>query len=183
MLQPELLAPAGDLEKLETALAYGADAVYVGGEKFGLRAAAGNFSRTDLVRAVELTHARGKRIYLTLNAYLRPPEMPELADYLEALRPLALDAYIVADPGVLAVVRRLDPQRPVHLSTQANMLGLCRAGAGGVVGPRAYWELSRASAPGQVRDGAPRANSRSLLSGSGMEVVSFVRSELIEEQR
>lgn len=120
MQQLELLAPAGDLEKLETALAYGADAVYVGGEKFGLRAQAGNFAHTELVRAVELTHARGKRLYLTLNAYLRPQEMPELADYLEELRPLALDAYIVSDPGVLAMVRRLDPQRPVHLSTQSN---------------------------------------------------------------
>lgn len=120
MPQPELLVPAGDLEKLETALAYGADAVYVGGEKFGLRAAAGNFTLAGLARAAELTRASGKRLYLTLNAYLRPAEMPELAARLEALRPLDLDAYIVADPGVLALVRRLDPQRPVHLSTQAN---------------------------------------------------------------
>ncbi|HXV19900.1 MAG TPA: U32 family peptidase C-terminal domain-containing protein [Desulfuromonadales bacterium] len=120
MPQPELLVPAGDLEKLETALAYGADAVYVGGEKFGLRAQAGNFTLAGLGQAREMTRARGRRLYLTLNAYLRPREMPELAAYLEALRPLELDAYIVADPGVLALVRRLDPQRPIHLSTQAN---------------------------------------------------------------
>jgi putative protease len=120
MSQPELLAPAGDLEKLETALAYGADAVYVGGEQFGLRAQAGNFSLAGLGRAREMTRARGKRLYLTLNAYLRPPEMPDLAAYIELLRPIELDAYIVSDPGVLALVRRLDPQRPVHLSTQAN---------------------------------------------------------------
>jgi putative protease len=120
MPQPELLVPAGDLEKLETALAYGADAVYVGGEKFGLRAQAGNFTLAGLSQARELTRARGKQLYLTLNAYLRPQEMPELSAYLEALRPLELDAYIVSDPGVLALVRRLDPQRAVHLSTQAN---------------------------------------------------------------
>jgi len=120
MPQPELLVPAGDLEKLETALAYGADAVYVGGEKFGLRAQAGNFTLAGLGQARALTRARGKRLYLTLNAYLRPQEMPELSAYLEALRPLELDAYIVSDPGVLALVRRLDPQRAVHLSTQAN---------------------------------------------------------------
>ncbi len=120
MLQPELLAPAGDLEKLETALAYGADAVYVGGECYGLRAQAGNFTLDGLSQAVAVTHARGRRLYLTLNAYLRPQEMPALAGYLEALRPLGIDAYIVADPGVLALVRRIDPQRPLHLSTQAN---------------------------------------------------------------
>jgi len=120
MLQPELLAPAGDLEKLETALDYGADAVYVGGEEFGLRAQAGNFTLAGLGRARELTHARGKRLYLTLNAYLRPHEMPAFSAYLEALRPLDLDAYIVSDPGALALVRRIDPQRAVHLSTQAN---------------------------------------------------------------
>lgn len=120
MSQPELLAPAGDLEKLETALDYGADAVYLGGERFGLRAAAGNFDLAGLAQACDLVHRRGRRLYLTLNAYLRPAEFPSLETWLEELRPLAFDAYIVADPGVLASVRRLDPQRPLHLSTQAN---------------------------------------------------------------
>lgn len=120
MVRPELLAPAGDLEKLETALAYGADAVYVGGERFGLRALAGNFSLGELAKARELTRKTGKRLYLTLNAFLRPGEMAAFGDYLEALRPLALDAYIVSDPGALALVRRLDPGREIHLSTQAS---------------------------------------------------------------
>ncbi|MEZ4484658.1 MAG: peptidase U32 family protein [Syntrophotaleaceae bacterium] len=120
MRQPELLAPAGDLEKLETALAYGADAVYLGGERFGLRALAGNFSLEQLARARGLVRAAGKKLYLTLNAYLRPGELADLTAYLEELRPLDLDAYIVADPGVLATVRRVDPRREVHLSTQAN---------------------------------------------------------------
>ena len=120
MSQPELLAPAGDLEKLETALDYGADAVYLGGERFGLRAAAGNFDLAGLVQACDLVQRRGRRLYLTLNAYLRPSEFPSLETWLEELRPLAFDAYIVADPGVLASVRRLDPRRPLHLSTQAN---------------------------------------------------------------
>ncbi|BCA78700.1 U32 family peptidase [Desulfuromonas sp. AOP6] len=120
MMKPELLAPAGDMEKLETALDYGADAVYVGGDQFGLRAMAGNFSLESLGRAQELVRERGKKIYLTLNAYLRPTEMPALHRYLEELRPLDLDAYILSDPGVLAVVRELDPGRELHLSTQAN---------------------------------------------------------------
>src|SRR5512133_2712134 len=112
MARPELLAPAGDLEKLETALNYGADAVYAGGESFSLRAQAGNFSLDGLRTAVDLTHRRGKHLYLTLNAYPRPGEFPALAAYLEDLRPLGIDAYIVADPGVLALIRRIDPSRP-----------------------------------------------------------------------
>lgn len=120
MRQPELLAPAGDLEKLEMALAYGADAVYLGGDHFGLRALAGNFNLTQLKQAKDLVHAAGRKIYLTLNAYLRPAELAELSNYLEELRTLDLDAYIVADPGVLATIRRVDPGREIHLSTQAN---------------------------------------------------------------
>ena len=135
MMRPELLAPAGDLEKLAVALDYGADAVYAGGEHFGLRALAGNLTLAQLGEARELTRARGKRLYLALNAYLRPAEFPALADYLQELRPLDLDAYIVSDPGVLAMVRQLDPQREIHLSTQANTTNALAArfwGAAGV---------------------------------------------------
>lgn len=117
---PELLAPAGDPEKLAAALRFGADAVYLGGQNFGLRAAADNFEQAELTDAIALTHSYGKQLYLTLNAYARPAEFPHLAAWLEELRPSAIDAYIVADPGVLALVRQIDPQRPLHLSTQAN---------------------------------------------------------------
>jgi putative protease len=108
------------MEKLETALAYGADAVYVGSPRFGLRALAGNFSLAELNRARQLTAAAGKRLFLTLNAYLKPAELGALEEYLEELRPIGLDAYIVSDPGVLAAVRKVDPGRDIHLSTQAN---------------------------------------------------------------
>jgi len=117
---PELLAPAGDLGKLETALYFGADAVYVGGESFSLRAMAGNFSLPQLEKARRLTREFGKALYLTLNAYLVPEDFPRLQNYLEELRPLDIDAYIVSDPGAIALIRRVDPQRPLHLSTQAN---------------------------------------------------------------
>ncbi len=120
MTTPELLVPAGDMEKLEVALDYGADAVYVGGSQFGLRAMAANFSLEQLSRARDLTRARGKKLYLTLNAYLRPGEIPALESYLEELRPLEIDAYIVSDPGALHVVRQNDPLMEIHLSTQAN---------------------------------------------------------------
>ncbi len=120
MHKPELLAPAGDMEKLEIALDYGADAVYLGGEQFGLRAQAGTFSLSDLARAKALVQRRGKRLYLTLNAYLQPSDVELFKGYLEELRPLDLDAYIVSDPGALALVREVDPHREIHLSTQAN---------------------------------------------------------------
>lgn len=119
---PELLVPAGDMDKLRVALRYGADAVYVGGEHFGLRAAAGNFTLPQLHAAVELVHSRGKRLFLTLNAYVRPSQMEQLDHYLEQLRPLDIDAYIISDPGVLAHVKQIDPCREVHLSTQANTI-------------------------------------------------------------
>lgn len=120
MNPPELLVPAGDMDKLKTALLYGADAVYLGGEQFGLRAAAGNFTFAQLKEAVEVTHHWGKRLYLTLNAYVRPSEIDQLDDYLHQLKPLEIDGYIVSDPGVLSRIRQIDPQREIHLSTQAN---------------------------------------------------------------
>ncbi len=116
----ELLAPAGDPEKLQAAFDYGADAVYLGAERFGLRALAGNFSLEQLRWGRDHARERGKRLYLTLNAYLKPEEMGQFASFLEELRPLDLDAYILSDPGVLSLVREVDPKRPIHLSTQAN---------------------------------------------------------------
>jgi putative protease len=120
MHHPELLAPAGDLEKLQIAFDYGADAAYLGGDHFGLRAHAGNFDLDALARARDLAKDRGKRLYLTLNAYLRPADFSPFVEYLEKLKPLDLDAYIVSDPGVLGLLRRVDPGREIHLSTQAN---------------------------------------------------------------
>lgn len=124
MIVPELLAPAGDIEKLQTAYDYGADAAYIGGELFGLRAMAKNFAGGDLERARELAQQRGKKLYLTLNAYLTTDQCDALAKELERLKPLDFDAYIVSDPGVLALVRRIDPERCIHLSTQANTTNL-----------------------------------------------------------
>ena len=118
--KPELLMPAGDLQKLKTAVRYGADAVYLGTEAFGLRAHAGNFGLDQLRKARQLTREAGVAIYLTLNASLRPGEFPALEQLLEELKLIDLDAYIVADPGVLATIRKIDPQRAIHISTQAN---------------------------------------------------------------
>jgi len=127
--------PAGDLEKLKTAIRFGADAVYLGSEDFGLRAHAGNFNLEQLRTARELTRRAGVAIYLTLNASLRPAEFAALEEILEELKPLELDAYIIADPGVLTTIRRIDPQRAIHISTQANSCN-----------PRAaeFWRMSGA---------------------------------------
>lgn len=123
---PELLAPAGNIEKLETAIRYGADAVYLGVERFSLRSQAGNLALRDLDKVCEQAHAVGSRVYLTLNAFLRPGEEADCRQLLTELRSIPLDAYIVADPGMLSLVRALDPDRELHLSTQANT---CNAAA------------------------------------------------------
>jgi len=119
-MDPELLAPAGNLEKLEMALLYGADAVYCGIEQFSLRALAGNLTLAELSQACKLTHSLQKKLYLTLNAFLRPGEESAARELLESLRAVPVDAYIVADPGMLHLVREIDPARVLHLSTQAN---------------------------------------------------------------
>ncbi|KLU62866.1 putative protease YdcP precursor [Peptococcaceae bacterium CEB3] len=118
--KPELLAPAGDLEKLRYALAYGADAVYIGGTSFGLRAYAGNFSPEEMKEAVLRVHALGKKLYVTVNVFAHEADFDELPDYLSNLARLGVDALIVSDPGVLALAREVAPGIALHLSTQAN---------------------------------------------------------------
>ncbi|SOB59267.1 Peptidase U32 [Pseudodesulfovibrio profundus] len=117
---PELLVPAGDMEKLETAILYGADAVYLGGDSLNLRAGAGGFSPEELERAIELAHDANVKVYFTLNVYPRESMIPAVKEYIERLRELKPDAIIAADPGVIRMVRRLAPEIPVHVSTQAN---------------------------------------------------------------
>jgi putative protease len=117
---PELLAPAGNMEKLQIAIHYGADAVYLGGKSFGLRNLAANFDRKELDEAVAYAHDRGVKVYLTLNAYPANSDLPALHAYLGEIAHIPFDAYIVADPGVIDLVRELSPQMELHLSTQAN---------------------------------------------------------------
>ncbi|MFZ3373307.1 MAG: U32 family peptidase [Desulfitobacteriaceae bacterium] len=120
MKKPELLAPAGDLEKLKYALAYGADAVYLGGSSFGLRAYAGNFGLEQMKEAVALVHQKKRKIYVTVNIFAHEQDFEELPAYLEGLGQLGVDAIIVSDPGVIAMAQQVVPNLPIHLSTQAN---------------------------------------------------------------
>jgi len=116
----ELLAPAGNFEKLEIAIHYGADAVYLGGRDFSLRNFSGNFSLAEIRQAVVYAHDRGVKIYVTVNVYARNDQQQGIAAYLEKLGILGPDGVIVADPGVFMIARELIPHIPLHLSTQAN---------------------------------------------------------------
>ncbi len=124
---PELLAPAGNLEKLRTALHYGADAVYLGGKELSLRAKAGNFSLEDMAEAVEYAHARFKKVYVTVNVLAHNKDLQEIDNYLKKLARLGVDGLIVADPGILQIARELAPELPLHLSTQANVTNYASA--------------------------------------------------------
>ncbi|WP_066069237.1 peptidase U32 family protein [Alkalithermobacter thermoalcaliphilus] len=116
----ELLAPAGDLEKLKMAIVYGADAVYLGGEAFGLRAGSKNFTKEEMAEGVEFAHERGKKVYVTVNIIPHNKDFEGLEDYLKDLEKIGVDAVIVSDPGVLYMVKQVIPNMEVHLSTQAN---------------------------------------------------------------
>ena len=118
--RPELLAPAGTMEKLQMALAYGADAAYLGGVQFGLRAFGGNFANEEIRAAVQLAHGAGKKVYVTVNVFPHNDDLVSLPDYLRFLAEVGADAVLVADLGVFMLVREAAPTLPVHISTQAN---------------------------------------------------------------
>ena len=134
----ELLAPAGNFAKLKTAFYFGADAAYLGGKEFSLRSFADNFTREELVRAVEYAHGLGKKVYVTANIYARNGDLAAMEDYFAFLEQAGADAALISDPGVLYAAKKTAPGLPVHISTQANItnkyavkfwrdMGACRA--------------------------------------------------------
>ncbi len=120
MKRPELLAPGGSLEKLITAIDYGADAVYIGGEAFSLRVAAENFSYEDMKRGLEYAHKRDKKVYLTANIFPHNKDVEELYNFIEEVKPMGFDGVLTADLGVFSAFSELAPNIPLHISTQAN---------------------------------------------------------------
>ncbi len=118
----ELLAPAGNFEKFLTALHFGADAVYLAGNRFGLRAFAGNFTDEEIKKAVVIAHKKGKKVYVTLNIIAKDEDFDGLKEYLEFLQEARVDAVIVADVGVMEFVRKYAPKLDIHISTQANII-------------------------------------------------------------
>jgi len=117
----ELLAPAGNHEKFEYAVAYGADAVYLGGSSFSMRAAADNFSLDEIRSAVSLAHSNGKKVYVALNITARGSQIPEMTGYALKLHEAGVDAFIISDTGVMRAVKREIPNARIHVSTQANV--------------------------------------------------------------
>jgi len=118
--KPELVAPAGDVEKLKTAIEYGADAVYVGGEGFNLRMGATNLTIEEIKASTAWVHERGKKIYVALNIFARNYHIKGIRSYVKKLAEIPVNAVIVSDPGIFLTVREIAPHIPIHLSTQAN---------------------------------------------------------------
>lgn len=118
--RPELLIPAGSLEVLKTAVIFGADAVYIGGEAFGLRAKAKNFPPEDMKAGIAFAHARGAKVYVTVNILAHNADLPEVRAYLKELKEIKPDALIIADPAIFQMAKDICPEIERHISTQAN---------------------------------------------------------------
>lgn len=118
--KPELLVPAGSLEVLKTAVRYGADAVYIGGEAFSLRAKAKNFTHDEMAEGIRFAHENGAAVHVTANIFAHNYDVEPVRDYFKELKEMRPDAILIADPGVFAIEREICPEIPVHISTQAN---------------------------------------------------------------
>lgn len=170
MRETELLIPAGSLDVLKTAVIYGADAVYIGGEAFGLRAKAHNFSGAEMKEGIAFAHERGVKVYVTANILAHNEDLPGVEAYFEELKEIGPDALIISDPGVFAIARRVLPDMEIHISTQANntnygtYLFWHQLGARRVVSAR---ELSLAEIR-QIRENIPE----------DMEIESFIHGAM-----
>lgn len=122
MKKIELLAPAGSLKKLKTAIDFGADAVYAGGKEFSLRAYADNFTLEEMREGVEYCHARGKKMYVTVNIFPKNRDFEVAEKYFQELYEIGVDAVLITDAGLISLCKRVAPKLPIHLSTQANTL-------------------------------------------------------------
>lgn len=164
---PELLAPAGSLEKLKTAVLYGANAVYLGGQKFGLRAAADNFNQEELIKAVGFAHAHGSKVNVVLNAFLHDSDFVGLSQFSKLLKDIGVDAVIVSDLGVIKTV--LDSGGPeIHLSTQASCLNASAA---------KFWKAMGVKRVVLGRE-ASLLDAAIIKKQSGLEVEMFVHGSM-----
>jgi len=120
MIRPEILAPAGNLDKLKIAVDFGADAVYLGGSKLNLRAFADNFTNEQLEEGVKYAHERNRKVYVTMNVFPHNEDLNGVEDYLRDLYRIGVDAIIASDPAIIATAREVVPELEIHLSTQAN---------------------------------------------------------------
>lgn len=149
--KPELLAPAGNPEKLRMALLYGADAVYLGGKAFGLRAFGGNFSREEMAEGISFAHGMGKKVYVTVNIFPHNKDLEKLPEYLRFLAEVQADGLLVADLGVFLMAREIVPEMELHVSTQANTTNLAAANAWWKLGAKRV-VLARELSLGEIRE-------------------------------
>jgi putative protease len=167
---PELLAPAGDFERLQMAVEYGADAVYLGSQLFSMRASPENFTQTELARAVEYAHSRSVRVYLTCNTVPHNSEIELLPRFLEQSAATGIDAFIISDFGVLDYAKRYAPQVETHISTQAGIVNYASANAFFNMGAKRVVlarEMSLAEI-GELRQNTP----------AGLEIETFVHGAM-----
>jgi U32 family peptidase len=164
----ELLAPAGNFEKLEIAIHYGADAVYLGGKEFSLRNFSGNFSRDEIREAVKIAHHSHVKVYVTCNVYPRNSERRAIIDFLEYLGQIEPDAVIVADVGIFALARAHIPNIPIHVSTQANTTHIESA---------LFWQTLGASRVNIARE-LPLAEIREIASAVDVQIESFIHGAM-----
>jgi len=120
MKKPELVAPAGNLEKLKMAIDYGADAVYIGGKRWSLRARTDNFTLSEIEKATDYAHKRNRKIYIALNIFAHNKHFVGLGNYIKKLSSIGIDAYIVSDPGIISIIQKVSPEANIHLSTQVS---------------------------------------------------------------
>lgn len=168
MKKIELLAPAGNFEKLQIAIRYGADAIYMGGKAFGLRNLADNFTVLEMGKALDYCHSHNVKAYLTVNSYPHNDLLPQLEKFLKEVAPLPFDAYIVADPGVIDLIREISPNRELHLSTQANTINWRSAN---------FWKKQGVERVNLARETTLNAISETV-SKTGIEVEVFVHGAL-----
>ena len=118
----EVLAPAGDFERFHAALDYGADAIYLGGKTFGMRASPANFDFEQLNEAVKLAHSKNKKVYLTCNTLPRNNEVPQFEEFIKSVAACNIDAVIVADLGLMSLIKKYTPDMEIHMSTQTGIV-------------------------------------------------------------
>lgn len=164
----ELLAPVGNREKLEIAIHYGADAVYLGGQDFSLRNFSGNFSLPEMDEAVKYAHSKNVKVFVACNIYSRNEEQDKIADYLKSIGEIKPDAIILADPGIINMALDLIPEVDIHLSTQANTTNYNNA---------LFWKKLGIKRVNVARE-LPLSDIKTIAEKSDMEVEAFVHGAM-----
>ncbi|MCK9224096.1 MAG: U32 family peptidase [Candidatus Muirbacterium halophilum] len=166
--KPELLAPAGDFEKMKFAFAYGADAVYLGGKEYSLRKKAKNFSNKELEKAIDYAHFLGKKVYVTVNSFYRDDEFENIEVFLKYLADIKADAAIISDPGLMLIIKEKNIKIPVHVSTQSNTTNSNTV---------RLWENLGAERVILARE-LTQKNIRDIILNSNIEIETFVHGAM-----